>query len=389
MKHIQRLTAADYDDIFALSQFAFQYTLSKEALEAKKAEAARHVIWGWIEQEKIAAKLHVIPLSSYVYGKQFQMGGISSVATWPEYRRQGMVKHLLKHALTYMKNQGMTISFLHPFSFAFYRKFGFELAFANKTYTIPIEYFKNVERGHGYVRRINNDLTPLQAIYHAYAKRFTGPIVRDDQWWRQRVLNKQGHIAVAYHMGGEAEGYLIYDVKNKQMTIQEIAYRSLNGLQLLMTFISHHDSMAENVQLTVPESDQLSFILDEPTIKQQLIPYFMARVVDVHAFLQVYPFKQQQMKPLALHVTDDFFPYNSGTYILHFQRGSIDITFARKKQTVYSSICLNIQALTTIFLGYKRPSQLYNIGYIEGKKEAIHQLEQIIPDQQTFFPDFF
>src|SRR5699024_9869189 len=163
------------------------------------------------------------------YGKQFQMGGISSVATWPEYRRQGMVKHLLKHALTYMKNQGMTISFLHPFSFALYRKFGFELAFANKTYTIPIEYFKNVERGHGYVRRINNDLTPLHAIYHTYTKHCTCPIVGDDQSWRQRILNKQGHIAVAYHMGGEAEGYLIYDVKNKQMTIQEIAYRSLNG----------------------------------------------------------------------------------------------------------------------------------------------------------------
>src|SRR5699024_987951 len=164
-------------------------TQEQEAEDRKKADATRHVIWGWIEQEKIAAKLHCIQLSSYVYGKQFRMGGISSVATWPEYRRQGMVKHLLKHALSYMKDQGITISFLHPFSFDFYRKFGWELAFSNKAYTIPIEYLKNIERGDGYVRRINNDLTPLQAIYHAYAKRFTGPIVRDDQWWRQRVLN--------------------------------------------------------------------------------------------------------------------------------------------------------------------------------------------------------
>ena len=55
------------------------------------------------------------------------MGGIAGVATWPENRRQGHVSTLLKHALQEMKSKGQTLSFLHPFSIPFYRKFGWEL----------------------------------------------------------------------------------------------------------------------------------------------------------------------------------------------------------------------------------------------------------------------
>ncbi|TKH33755.1 GNAT family N-acetyltransferase, partial [Paenibacillus polymyxa] len=38
----------------------------------------------------------------------------------------GMVSRLLTHALEEMKTAGQSLSFLHPFSFAFYRKFGWE-----------------------------------------------------------------------------------------------------------------------------------------------------------------------------------------------------------------------------------------------------------------------
>src|SRR5699024_9273156 len=116
MTEIKQLTEADYKDIFALSQFAFQYELTEAELRAKEAEARRHIIWGIMQEDQLAAKMHVIPLSSYIHGKEFKMGGISSVATWPEYRRQGKVKDLLYHGLQQMKQDGQTISFLHPFS---------------------------------------------------------------------------------------------------------------------------------------------------------------------------------------------------------------------------------------------------------------------------------
>src|SRR5690625_7337892 len=123
MTNIKQLTEKDYDQIFALSQYAFQYELTQEELEEKQTEAKQHKIWGWMEGEELAAKLHIIPLTSYIDGKSINMGGISSVATWPEYRRKGMVKELLRHALQDMKENEQHISFLHPFSFSCYQHY--------------------------------------------------------------------------------------------------------------------------------------------------------------------------------------------------------------------------------------------------------------------------
>lgn len=120
MDKIVSLSRADYKDIFDLSQFAFQYNLSEEALIEKAREADRHQIVGYRMDGNLAGKLHIIPLEVTIQGKKFMMGGISSVATWPEYRRLGIAKKLLYHALVKMKEQGQVLSYLHPFSVGFY-----------------------------------------------------------------------------------------------------------------------------------------------------------------------------------------------------------------------------------------------------------------------------
>lgn len=389
MKEIKELSGADYENIFLLSQFAFQYELSEAELEKKKKEAARHKIWGWMVNDQLAAKLHLIPLSTYVSGREFKTGGISSVATWPEYRRQGMVKHLLKHALIYMKENGQSISFLHPFSVPFYRKYGWELTFTNHHDTIPLKMLKKDWQGNGYVRRDNIDLELLHSIYTTYAKRFTGMLVRDEKWWEQRVLKGNWHIAVAYNEDDHADGYIIYDVKENIFRVKEMAHKSLNGKKLLLQFIANHDSMAKEVQMTAPENDNLPLLVDDPLFEQKVEPYFMARIVDVAAFVNKYPFRENVLsQTLSLHVEDTFFPENSGTYNLNQTDSQTKVAYAQTRG-IKDGIYCTIQQLTVMMLGYKRPMDLFYAGLIQGEREEIMQLEKIIPLQQTFLADFY
>lgn len=72
-----------------------------------------------MEDGEVAAKAHLIPFEIYLEGEPLRMGGIGSVATYPEYRRQGYVKGLLTHLLAVMKEEGQTVSMLHPFSVSF------------------------------------------------------------------------------------------------------------------------------------------------------------------------------------------------------------------------------------------------------------------------------
>ena len=335
----------------------------------------------------LAAKVHIIPLSSYVNGVSFDMGGISSVATWPEYRRQGIIKNLLFHALQEMKKNGQTLSLLSPFSVPFYRKYGWELTFAQKKYEIPMSHLKRDWDGEGYVRRIEKNISLLHDIYSTYAKRFTGMLTRDEKWWKERVLTDTSQIVVAYNMDDEAEGYLIYNVKNNVCTVKEIAYTTFKSWQLLLQFIANHDSMAEQVTLTVPENDELALILDDPMFDQKTEPYFMARIVDVQAFLEQYSFEKNiHNAMLNIYVEDTFFPENSGTYKLT-QSGAG--TSVEKVVDGASGIQCSVQMLTVMLLGYKRPCDLYKLGLIQGNVDDIQRFEAWVPEQQTYFADFF
>ncbi|MCG1029536.1 GNAT family N-acetyltransferase [Virgibacillus halodenitrificans] len=383
---IQTLSRKNYEEIFALSQFAFQYKLSPEEMEKKKAEADRHTIWGWMEEDKIAAKLHLIPLSCYINGKEFPMGGISSVATWPEHRRKGMVKHLLHHALTEMKRNGQIISYLHPFSFAFYRRFGWEHAFTEQHFSIPIEKLKKRWETSGYVRRIKPDISLLHELYSKYAIKWNGMLVRDEKWWEQRVLKDDVHIAVAYEENAQAAGYIMYEVKENTVKVKELVHNSLNAQKLLLHFIGNHDSMAEKVTMIVPEDDHLPLLIDEPRFEQKVAPYFMARIVDVAAFLKTYPFTGEG--EITLTVEDSFFPENTGTFEIKCVNGKTSVTRVEDQNLAQSANC-SIQMLTGMLLGFKRPSDYFKAGLLTAADCEIEILERLIPAKQTFLTDFF
>src|SRR5699024_12306220 len=103
---MKQLSAADYEEIFALSQFAFQYELSEAAFAAKEAEAKRHIIWGMMNDGRLAAKMHLILLSCYIHGRKIDVVGVMFVATWPDYRRPEVVNMLLTHVINHIQHNG-------------------------------------------------------------------------------------------------------------------------------------------------------------------------------------------------------------------------------------------------------------------------------------------
>lgn len=384
MGTIRSLTEQEYDQIIALSEFAFQYKLPDDDKQEKIEEMKRHRIWGAIEKGEIAAKLHNIPLHVTMYGKPIKMGGVSAVAAWPEHRRNGHVKQLMRHALTDMRESGQLVSYLHPFSVPFYRKFGYEIAFSKKEYTIPVERLKKEWGATGKVRRIKESLPVISEIYQKYAERYNGMLVRDKKWWEQRILAKAQDdlIAVCFNSDDKPEGYLMYHVKQNVFHATEMCFLSLNGQKLLLEFIANHDSMADEIRLTVPEDDHLQLLVDEPRFRQEHKPYFMARIVDVPGFLERIPFADNGAR-LVLHVKDAFLEENSGTYVL--QNGKVTATEAPGE----AGVRLDVQELASLLFGYRRPTELAVAGLIDGDGDSLKSLESSLPKVQTYLMDFF
>lgn len=384
---IRELTETDFEDILQLSEFAFQYTTTEEEAANEKVEVKRHTIWGYTVDGQVAGKVHVVPFEALIKGIPFKMGGIGAVATWPEYRRSGIAKKLMYRSLEDMRDKGQTISFLHPFHVGFYRKLGWELIATRRHYKIPTESLRRKWQGEGYVRRIARDLPLLNKIYEKYAEQYNGMLLRDDYWWENKILaDKEMDISVAYNEAGEAEGYIIYKVRNSVLSIKDIAYINQNARNILFEFISNHDSMAPNVEMVAADNDLLPYILDNPRFENKSHPYFMGRIVDVENFFKQYPFTYEK-NIVTIEVADTFFPENKGTYKLRLEDGKAEVTKTTEK--VEGAIQCDITHLTSLFFGYRRPTELWQAGLISGSDVEIASLEKVIPHAQTYLADFF
>ncbi|WP_152657657.1 enhanced intracellular survival protein Eis [Oceanobacillus sp. CFH 90083] len=382
------------DEIYELSAFAFQVKLTPEQVEKKKKEKQNETVWGWLEGENLAAKVHLIPLETRIHGQVMKMGGIASVATWPEYRRNGAVRQLLTHAIGEMKKAGCLISYLAPFSVPFYRKFGWEMTINEMQFTIPMEHIPKFKDVTGYVRRMKKDEEAiLKEVYQAYTEQYTGMLVRDDHWWKYKVFSKEELITViSYDDGGNADGYLRYKVKGGKVDIDEWAAVTPDSKKRLLQFIANHDSMAKEVHMTLPDDDLLPLFLEEPSVKQEQKPYFMTRIVDAEAFLKVYPFQilSEKEETYIIKVEDAVFGENSGVYHIHFQNGShhVEKTADMAGQNVTAS--LTIQQLAMILLGKQTLEQLYSQAFISGDLENIVKLDAYIPKKRhPYLADFF
>ncbi|MEK3704872.1 GNAT family N-acetyltransferase [Paenibacillus sp. FSL R7-0198] len=389
---IQKLTVDDFEPAMALSEYAFQVVMSEEQKEKRRSQFSSQDIWGVYEDGQLGAKLHIIPFQTYIHGRSFEMGGIAGVATWPEYRRKGWVAGLLKHALEEMNRNKQSISFLHPFSFGFYRKYGWETYVEFKRYKVPTAHLPMKKATPGTIRRGDPGLSILKEVYSAYAERYNGTLVRDDARWENSVLvNGTSQKAVYYDEADAAQGYLLYEVKENKFTIKEIIYLNEEARQGLWTFIANHDSMIQEVTLQAPASDTLAFQLDNPRIQQEIVPYFMARIVSVEQFISQYPFASQDSPvQIVLQVEDTHAPWNEGVWQLNVaMNGTASIWKTSEPITDDQTIKLDIQSLTAVMMGYRRPTEMARMGRIHGPNTAIKALEQAIPERETYLLDFF
>jgi predicted acetyltransferase len=382
---IRKLTEHDFDKAISLSEYAFQYKVKEEDLPKRHKLLSQQDLWGEFENGEMLAKLHIYQLQINIEEKLFPMGGIAGVATWPEHRRKGSVSRLLQKALVSMREKGQTVSLLHPFNVNFYRRFGWELTATLNKYMIEKHELFRYPDVPGNVVRLQKEEGngPFNRVYEKWYKKYNHLLVRTEEWWNNHVFT-DGYNRILYKdENGEPQGYLCCKAADKLLDVQEFIYATENARRALWNFICQHDSMVDQVKIIAPGDDQLPFLLNNPRIKQQEhYPYFMARIVDVAAFLKQYPFKEIQ-ENTSISVTDEKAEWNNGTAYLSkdgisFEKGVSD-----------GDLKTDIQTLTAVMLGAQKPEFLHECGKITGYPKSLTALEKIITKQPTAFLDFF
>lgn len=397
---IRRLKSEEMTESLRLSQFAFQYSLTPEQVEERLKHFKAEHVWGYFINGRLAAKMAVYPMRTWLNGKRVEMGGVASVATWPEYRRQGMVGKLLRRGLEAMRENGQLVSFLHPFSFSFYRKFGWELYIEYKTYTLETSRLPAFADPGGHMET-TSDIALLNRIYEAYAVGYNGMLMRDEAWWRRNLFESKPGIAAVYYNGeGVPAGYVYYQVRNFEMTVHDMAFLDEQARKGLWRFLANHDSMMKSVVMKAPVDDPLPFMLDDPKIKQEIVPYFMARIVDVQALLLQYPFVPGAKRQLLLEINDAHAAWNDGVFAVQIdeagkasverlEKGNLSSEAALAGGGETKRIACGIGTLSAMLMGYMRPARLHALGRLNGSAEDVAIWEASLPVRTTFLADYF
>ncbi|AZQ47407.1 enhanced intracellular survival protein Eis [Bacillus sp. GX] len=385
--NVIRLKEDKFREALRLSEYAFQYKVDEDRLQQQITKMKEsHEVYGIMEGGNLAAKLHLIPFHIYIGKEKFKMGGVAGVATYPEYRRSGYVKELLQHSLQTMKKDGYTVSMLHPFAVAFYRKYGWELCANLLICHMTKSDLVMKKQVNGTVKRFSKENHPeeVEKLYETFAERFSGMLVRDEKWWLQTIYDDLT-LAIYYDKNKTASGYMLYKVENSKMTVEEFVPLHNEARNGLWNFICQHDSMIKEFEMTVSENEPLLYTLQEPRVKAEIKPYFMSRIVDVEQFFKQYEFNWNDVQQeLIFHITDSFAPWNN----VSIRLVNHEITIM-KEETIDKGIKLDINALSTIMFGYKRPLQLNELELISGSEEEIQAFEKIVPVREAFIYDFF
>jgi predicted acetyltransferase len=388
MEEIRPLTRDELPACDALLNFAFQRT---EITEEPLVEAAPDQIWGCFIDGELASTVIVLPHEVFVHGAAHGLGLIAGVATWPEYRKGGKIAKLLVRSLRVMKESGRTLSYLVPFSYAFYRKYGWELTHDYRRYTLPAEHVP-VWSGKGRIKRLKKpDIGLLNAVYASYAVRFNGMLKRSEDHWRRTVLKrKPGQIVVYYNEANEARGYMIYEDNHNAFNVHELVCLDGDAQRGLWAHIRKHEGMYASVTWMAPADDPFPFLMDNPKrLETRLAPHLMSRIVDVAEFLRRYPFVPAEVgAPLTVTVADPHADWNDGTFRIELDgRGNADVRRLNGRAADDGILC-DIQTFTALMMGTRDARFLRAIGRLAGGAEQAERWGKAIPARTNYYLDF-
>lgn len=278
------------------------------------------------------------------------MGGIGGVACLPASRGKGYAGDALKYSLEQMRERGIYLSALFPFSWDYYRRFGWEWVGMKRNYKVATRVLKaDAETEKARLYR-PEDRSAVIAVYTEYAQGYRGAMLRTEIAWNQILdsTEKQHTFTYVYQAESGIEGYLTYRGGSHDDTgIREFialtprAYRGLLGL------LRRHEMQIKLFSWHAPSDDPLWSLFYHWDIETNLQPETQGRVVDVKAALEAWKPKQEANSSVILKIEDECAPWNTGTWRVECEARTVQVL----PSEATPQVTMDIQAFSQAYYG--------------------------------------
>jgi len=383
-----RKIEGDFQQMFDLAAYAFGQNKSVAQVERFEYLAQHSQNYGSFADEILASQIMATPFLVNFWEQTFKMKGIGFVSTYPEFRKQGRIDTIMKQILQDSYDEETHLAYLAPFSYPFYRRYGYESVFLQIRYESPVEKWPFGDQKQKGVRRVSflAAKETIKKIYQKSDESQKGGMLREAWWLRYKFeLHKDYNFAL-YEESGEAKGYVVYQIVQDKLEIVELIALTQLGFTALHAFIKAHSGTVKVIGWSCPFNGETKLLqVSNPQVEVKILPYMMARVVNVLAFLKDYPWQNKISKSFTIEIVEDtFLPINNGCYEIT-PEGSVK----QVPNSEFSHIKATPQSFTQLFLGSVPLNELLAAEKVVIAKDFAEQLAELLPKGKPLLGDYF
>lgn len=271
----------------------------------------------YVEREdRIVSALHIIMKKIVFNAQTFELPFVVAASTNANYRRQGLMREVMKKTFYAMREKGYCLISLYPAIPKFYSDYGF----VHYAFNVGLRtYYETFECG----LEQTNDSSLLSNMYSACIKDYEGYVLRDEKYY-EKYLNSMWQDGV------------VFELIKKDNEI--------------VGYVAHKEGDVEEILLCIEERPihkNIDFSNSELPSPNGTIPSNMIRIIDVASFLKRIKYDGVNQIHLRIKITDDFVIENNQTILIENIGDKLTITPCQE-----FDIETTIEALTeVIFLG--------------------------------------
>lgn len=393
---IRAAARAELEQVMAVRGLAFKISRSQWPSPDEISDAELDRIRVVVRDGKVVSCLTIIPAAIQIGSARVAMGGLGNVSTLPDAQNHGYATALIQDTLQVLRAWGLCTSVLFPFSFSFYRKFGYELGGNQCQYwSRPRNIPAFAERRHCRTAT-TEDLPACSTLYAQHSSIRSCGLVRDEERWRGLLTN--GHQALIYARE-HAEGYLLYNEEIdahglKVLRVKELVAGSPESGRGLIGFLAAFDGDTIEWSTTPADLWALGLMCPVAPLREgykprgiaTVRPMFQFRVIDV---LEAVKARSAEMAwldgELSLIIQDELNPDNTQPLAISCSGGTVQIVRGHHTQHCMEA---NIRVFSQIYCGYLTPTEAVSQGLATvHTDETLRVADQIFPKYEPFIPE--
>lgn len=351
-----------------------------------------------VQDGRVVSCLTLLHARLTLRGLPVAMGGLRHVATHPEEQNRGYASSLIRNTLQTMRRQGLPVSVLFPFSFRYYRKFGYELGgnychFWCRPNNIPAYRERQDCRP-----AAGADASVLAELYRRQCLGSSCSMERDAARWAA-ICSDPRYQTHVFPGASDLHGYAVIEETRdsyggKLLRVLDLSAETPRAWRGLLGLLSQ--APAESVEwLACARQLAASGLLRsaaplregfKPRGIATIRPQFQIRVTDLSGLLTtLLPAVPPGRFRLALRPHDDQLPENNAPLTLAGTGSKVEVRPARPSDPHLQA---DIRILSQILSGYLSPADAVSQDLARcSSDEALETAEALFPAGDPFLSE--